>query len=122
MPFFCKAQRVIDIPMSPAGFSLHPQSKTNNMQTKTVIGVIFWAVLTAFIIPGFIFGCQKLMGQPQKVRDLKHWGYSVMFMRFLGLGEIVALNTLLFAQLRWAGIIFFLHHFAGCSVHAPAQQ
>ncbi len=76
------------------------------MQTKTVIGVIFWVLLAAFVIPGFIFGFQKLFAQPQKVESFKRWGYSIMFMRFLGLGEIVALTTLLFTQLRYVGIIF----------------
>ncbi len=77
------------------------------MQTKTVIGVIFWLLLAAFIIPGYVFGFQKLVAQPQKAASFKRWGYSIMFMRFLGLGEIVALTTLLFTQLRYIGIVFF---------------
>jgi membrane protease YdiL (CAAX protease family) len=111
-----------DIPLSHPAFSLHAQSKTNYMQTKTVIGVVFWVLLAAFIIPGFIFGFQKPFALRQKVDSFRRWGYSLMFMRFLGLGEIVALTTLLFAQLRYAIIIFFLHYFARRGVHAYLRQ
>jgi len=83
------------------------------MESKTVIGVIFWGLLAAFIIPGYIFGFQKLFAVQEKVENFKRWGYSTLFMRLLGLGEIAAATGLLFSQTRLLGFIFFFIIFTG---------
>jgi len=74
---------------------------------KTVIGIIFWVLMAVFIIPSLLFGYQKLFKQQQRHEAFKHIGYSLFLMPLLGLCEILAVITLLFAQLRLFGLAFF---------------
>jgi len=74
------------------------------MEIKTII---FWVLMAAYIIPGFIFGYQKLIGEKQKVIDFDRWGYPLWFMRLLGLAEIVGCILMLFNITRLYGIAIF---------------
>ncbi len=75
------------------------------MEIKTII---FWVLLIAFVLPGFIFGYQKLVGQKQKIEQFKRFDYPIWFIRLLGLAEILACACLLFNQTRYYGIGTFM--------------
>ncbi|HXU26610.1 MAG TPA: DoxX family protein [Bacteroidia bacterium] len=70
------------------------------METKTIISIIFWLLIAAFIIPGYIHGFQKIFSQKEKVEAFTKWGFSLTFMRFLGWVEVVGSSLLLFPQTR----------------------
>ncbi len=76
------------------------------MEIKTIV---FWVLLIAFAVPGFIFGYQKLVAQKQKIEQFKRFGYPIWFMRLLGTAEIFACACLLFSQTRYYGLgVFFI--------------
>jgi len=83
------------------------------MQTNTIIAIVYWLLMAAFVIPTCVSGIQKVFAQPQKLADFTRWGYSPTFMRLLGLGEVAALTALLFTPTRNAGFIFFCVILAG---------
>lgn len=78
-----------------------------------IITIIFWVLLIAFVIPCYIFGFKKMMGNAQSKADFARWGYSMLFMRLLGLAEVLASTAMLFEPTRLAGIICFAMIFAG---------
>lgn len=88
------------------------------MEFKTII---FWLLLTAFIIPNLIFGYQKLVGQKQKTEQFNRFGYPLWFMRILGLAELLVCLSLLFSQTRNWGIIVFSIILAG-AVYTHLKQ
>ena len=69
--------------------------------------ILFWVLIAAYVIHGFIFGIQKLFGQKQKIEHFERWGYPLWFMRLLGLAEIAACGLMLFGQTRMYGIAIF---------------
>ena len=69
--------------------------------------IVFWILIAAYVIPGYIFGFQKLLGQLQKVDGFKKWGYPLWFMRLLGLAEIIGCTLMLFGPTRLYGIAIF---------------
>ncbi len=69
--------------------------------------IILWVLLTSFIIPGLIFGYQKLIGEKQKTELFKRFGYPLWFMHILGLAEIIACLLMLFSPTRIIGILIF---------------
>jgi len=91
----------------------HNQKKPTIMQKKIIITIVYWLLVAAFVIPGYLFGFQKLFAEPRKLADFTRWGYSTASMRFLGLGEIAALTSLLFTATRYACFIFFCIILAG---------
>ena len=70
------------------------------METKTIITIIFWVLIAAFIIPGYMHGFQKIFSQQQKVETFTKWGFSLTFMKFLGWVEVIGSSLLLFPQTR----------------------
>ena len=72
------------------------------MEIKTII---FWLLLIAFVMPTYYFGYTKLIGQKEKTDSFTRWGYSIAFMRLLGLIEIVAATFLFFSTTRYPGMI-----------------
>jgi putative oxidoreductase len=69
--------------------------------------IIFWVLIAAYVIPGFIFGFKKLTGNQQSVALFKKWGYPLWFMRVLGLIEITGSILMLFNPTRIYGIAIF---------------
>lgn len=74
------------------------------METKAII---LWVLIAAYIVPGFIFGYLKLVGQKQKIEQFRRFGYPLWFMRLLGLAEISACFMMLFSPTRLWGIFIF---------------
>jgi len=70
------------------------------METKTIITVIYWLLVAAFIIPVYLHGIQKIILQKDKIDLFTKLGYSVNFMRFIGIIEIIGASLLLFPQTR----------------------
>ena len=83
------------------------------MQTNTILAIIYWLLVAALVIPGYVFAIQKIFAQPQKLADFTRWGYSVTFMRLLGLAEAAALSALLFTPTRTTGFIVYCIILAG---------
>ncbi|HKC67892.1 MAG TPA: DoxX family protein [Bacteroidia bacterium] len=77
------------------------------METKTIITIIFWVLIAAFVIPNYIQGFQKIISQKEKVEAFTKWGFSLSFMKFLGWVEIVGSTLLLFPQTRLIAIIIY---------------
>lgn len=75
--------------------------------------IIFWVLLVAFVVPCYIFGFKKILGNAQSKADFTRWGYSIVFMRLLGVAEVLAATAMLFAPARLAGMICFAVIFAG---------
>ena len=71
------------------------------------IQIIFWVLIAAYVIPGFIFGFKKLTGNKQSVAHFKKWGYPLWFMHLLGLTEITCSILMLFNATRIYGIAIF---------------
>jgi putative oxidoreductase len=71
------------------------------------IKIIFWVLIAAYVIPGFIFGFKKLTGNKQSVTHFKKWGYPLWFMHLLGLAEITGSALMLFSPTRIYGIAIF---------------
>jgi len=69
--------------------------------------IIFGVLMAAYIIPGVIFGFQKLFAQKNKIDCFKKWGYPLWFMRLLGLAEVVGCSLMLFNSTRLYGIAIF---------------
>ena len=80
------------------------------MEIKTIV---FWVLMAAFIIPSFIFGYQKLIGQKQKAEQFNRFGYPLWFMRIIGLAEIIGCFLLLIHETRNIGVMIFAIIFAG---------
>ncbi|SHM96849.1 DoxX family protein [Mucilaginibacter sp. OK098] len=74
------------------------------MEIKTII---FWVLIIAYAIPGFIFGFKKLSGQKVSIEHFKRWGYPLWFMHFLGFIEIACGLLLLFNATRMYGIVIY---------------
>lgn len=70
------------------------------MEVKTIITIIYWVLIAAFVVPGYVQGFQKIVAQKEKVEAFTKWGYSLAFMKFLGWVEIVGSTLLLFPQTR----------------------
>jgi len=71
------------------------------------IQIILWVLITAFVVPGFIFGFKKLTGNKQSVEHFKKWGYPLWFMHLLGFAEITGSSLMLFNPTRMYGIAIF---------------
>lgn len=85
--------------------------------------IILWVLLVTYIVPGLIFGYQKLIGQKQKLEQFRRFGYPVWFMRLLGLAEISACIMMLFNSTRLWGIFIFPLILAGAvSTHLKAND
>ncbi len=67
--------------------------------------IVFWIVLLAFVLPTFYFGYTKLVGKKDKTESFTRWGYSMLFMKLLGLAEIIAGVCLFFSQTRYIGMV-----------------
>jgi putative oxidoreductase len=74
------------------------------MEIKTII---FWILIVAYVVPGFIFGFKKLVGHKDAVAHFKDWGYPLWFMHLLGLAEIAGSSLMLFGPTRMYGIAVF---------------
>ena len=74
------------------------------MEIKTII---LWLIIVAYVVPGFIFGYQKLIGQKQKIEQFIRFGYPLWCMRLLGLTEILTCILMLFNSTRIWGIFIF---------------
>ena len=71
------------------------------MEIKTIL---FYILLAIFILPSLFFGYTKLVGEKQVSHNFTLWGYPILFMKLLGLTEIVAALGLLFSTTRMLGI------------------
>jgi len=80
------------------------------MEIKTIV---FWVLIIAFAVPGFIFGFKKLSGHKQPVEHFRRWGYPTWFMHFLGFTEITCSILVLFNATRMYGIAIFSVIIAG---------
>lgn len=69
--------------------------------------IILWVLILAYVVPGFIFGFQKLIGQKQKIEQFLRFGYPLWLMRLLGLAEISAYILMIFNPTRLLGIFIF---------------
>lgn len=74
------------------------------MEVKTIITIIFWILIAAFIVPGYIHGFQKIFAQKEKTEAFTKWGFSLTFMKFLGWVEVIGSSLLLFSQTRLLSI------------------
>jgi putative oxidoreductase len=75
--------------------------------------IVFWILIVAYAIPGFIFGFKKLSGHKEPVEHFKRWGYPAWFMHFLGFTEITCSILILFSATRMYGIAIFSIVIAG---------
>jgi putative oxidoreductase len=71
------------------------------MEIKTIV---FWVLLLAFVLPTYYFGYTKLVAKKDKVESFVRWGYSILFMKLLGLVEIIAGTLLFFPATRYIGM------------------
>jgi putative oxidoreductase len=69
--------------------------------------IIFWVLIAAYVIPGYIFGIKKLLGHKHSVGEFKRFGYPLWFMHVLGLAEITGSTLMLFSATRIYGIAIF---------------
>ena len=69
--------------------------------------IIFWVLIIAFVIPGFIFGFKKLWGHKDSIAAFKKFGYPFWFMHALGFVEITGSTLMLFNTTRIYGIAIF---------------
>ena len=69
--------------------------------------IIFWLLIAAFVIPGYIFGFKKLFGHQHSIAQFKKFGYPLWFMHVLGLMEITGSTLMLFNPTRIYGIAIF---------------
>ena len=74
------------------------------MEIKTIL---IWVLLLAYVIPGYIFGFQKLLGQKEKVQQFKSWGYPLWFMHLLGFVEVLGGSLMLYGPTRMYGMALF---------------
>jgi putative oxidoreductase len=74
------------------------------MQTITIITIVFWILLVAFVIPNYIQGIQKLILQKEKVETFRGWNFSLRFMQFLGIVEVIGGTLLIFPATRMFAI------------------
>jgi len=79
------------------------------------INVIFWVLIIAFVIPGFIFGFKKLLGHKDSIAAFKKFGYPLWFMHALGFVEITGSTLMLFNATRVYGISIFPFILAGAT-------
>lgn len=80
------------------------------MEIKTII---FWVLLIGFVIPLFLHGFQKLVGNKDKAELFRRLGYPLWLMRLVGLAEVVGCVLLFFDQTRYYGIAIFPIIFIG---------
>ncbi len=78
------------------------------MEVKTIVTIIFWILVAAFIIPGYIHGFQKIFSQKEKAEIFTKWGFSLTFMKLLGWVEIIGSTLLLFPQTRLLSIPIYV--------------
>ena len=71
------------------------------MEIKTII---FWILLVAMAAPSFYFGLAKILGKAEKADLFNRLGYSLWFMKLIGLGEMATAIGLLFDQTRMISI------------------
>jgi putative oxidoreductase len=71
------------------------------------IQIIFWVLIAAYVIPGYIFGTKKLIGHKHSIGEFKRFGYPLWFMHVLGLAEITGSTLMLFSATRIYGIAIF---------------
>lgn len=74
------------------------------MEIKTIL---LWVLLLTYVVPGYIFGFQKLIGQKEKALQFKTWGYPLWFMRLLGFIEVLGSSLMLCEPTRIYGIALF---------------
>jgi putative oxidoreductase len=74
------------------------------MEVKTIVTIIFWILVVAFIIPGYVHGVQKIVAQKEKVETVTKWGFSLTFMKLLGWVEVIGSTLLFFPQTRLLSI------------------
>jgi uncharacterized membrane protein YphA (DoxX/SURF4 family) len=77
------------------------------MQTITIITIVFWVLLAAFIIPSYIQGVQKIILHKEKVETFRNWSFSLRFMQFLGVVEVIGTTLLIFPATRLFAIPIF---------------
>ena len=77
------------------------------------IQIIFWVLIIAFVIPGYIFGFKKLFAHKESVENFKRFGYPLWFMHLLGFAEVAGSTLMLFNPTRIFGIAVFLIIIAG---------
>jgi len=71
------------------------------------IQIIFWVLIIAFVIPGYLFGFKKLFGHKQSVEAFRRFGYPLWFMHLLGFAEVAGSTLMLFNPTRIYGIAIF---------------
>jgi len=71
------------------------------------IQIIFWVLIIAFVIPGYIFGFKKLFAHKESVENFKRFGYPLWFMHLLGFAEVAGSTLMLFNPTRIFGIAVF---------------
>jgi len=69
--------------------------------------IIFWVLIIAFVIPGYIFGFKKLFAHKESVENFKRFGYPLWFMHLLGFAEVAGSTLMLFNPTRIFGIAVF---------------
>lgn len=70
------------------------------MDIKTIA---LWVFIIVLIIPAFLHGYQKLVVHPEKKEMFDRFGYSITFMRLIGIAEIIIGIGILFETTRlWA--------------------
>ena len=74
------------------------------MEIKTIL---LWVLLLTYVVPGYIFGFQKLIGQTKKVQQFKGWGYPLWLMRLLGFVEVLGSSLMLYDPTRVYGMALF---------------
>ncbi|HZY40023.1 MAG TPA: DoxX family protein [Mucilaginibacter sp.] len=71
------------------------------------IQIIFWVLIVAYVIPGYIFGFKKLFAHKESVEAFKRFGYPLWFMHLLGFAEVAGSSLMLFNPTRIYGIAIF---------------
>jgi len=74
------------------------------MEIKTIL---LWVLLLTYVVPGYIFGFQKLLGQKEKAQQFIGWGYPLWLMRLLGFIEVLGGSLMLYAPTRIYGMALF---------------
>lgn len=72
-----------------------------------ILTIVFWVLVAAFLLPGYLHGIQKVVLQKEKVATFSQWNYSMRTMQWLGVLEIAGASLLLFPVTRIFAIPFY---------------
>ncbi|MBA4851899.1 DoxX family protein [Emticicia sp. BO119] len=63
-----------------------------------------WILVALFVGPTFYYGYVKMIAEPAKIKKFSAWGYPIKIMQVIGVVEIIGAVSILFPELRLAGI------------------